>query len=83
MGGRPGRIGDVLGCGEHDQRRAAERGQRLRLPSFTDPWPANVGGFVLVVVVVVVVVAALIRCAVALGHAFLEEWQESSGGAAR
>ncbi len=50
----------------------------VALPSFTDPWPANAGGFVFVVVVV----AALVRGAVALGHAFLEGWRELPGRAA-
>ncbi len=43
------------------------------LPSFTDPWPSNFGGFVFVVVVV----AALLRGAITLGQAFLQGWRES------
>ncbi|SFT80522.1 hypothetical protein SAMN05660657_03195 [Geodermatophilus amargosae] len=42
------------------------------LPSFTDPWPSNLGGFVFVVVVV----TALVRGAVALGKAFMQGWNE-------
>ncbi|HWU05768.1 MAG TPA: hypothetical protein VN520_05130 [Streptomyces sp.] len=50
----------------------------VALPSFTDPRPANAGGFVFVVIVV----APLVRGAVALGHAFLEGWREPPGRAA-
>ncbi len=42
------------------------------LPSFTDPWPSNAGGFVFVVVAVTV----LVRGAIALGLAFLQGWQD-------
>ncbi len=42
------------------------------LPSFTDPWPSNLGGFVFVVVVV----TALVRGAIALGQAFMQGWRE-------
>ena len=42
------------------------------LPSFTDPWPSNAGGFLFVVVVV----AAGVRGAIALGQAFRDGWQE-------
>jgi protein-S-isoprenylcysteine O-methyltransferase Ste14 len=51
----------------------------VALPSFTDPWAANAGGFVFLVVVV----AALVRGAVALGQAFLEGWRQPPGHAAR
>jgi hypothetical protein len=44
----------------------------IALPSFTDPWPSNVGGFVFVVVVV----AAVVRGTIALGRGFREGWQE-------
>lgn len=50
----------------------------VALPSFTDPWPANAGGFVFVVVVI----TTLVRGAVALGHAFLAGWREPPGRAA-
>jgi hypothetical protein len=50
----------------------------VALPSFTDPWPADAGG----VVFVSTVAAALVRGAVALGHAFLEGWREPPGRAA-
>jgi hypothetical protein len=43
------------------------------LPSFTDPWPSNLGGFVFVVLVV----TALVRGAIALGSAFVQGWREA------
>jgi hypothetical protein len=51
----------------------------LALPSFTDPWPRNVGGFVFVLVVV----AAAVRGAIALGQAFRDGWREPRRPAAR
>ncbi len=51
----------------------------VALPSFTDPWPSNVGGFVFLLVVV----AAAVRGAIALGQAFLDGWQEPRRPAAR
>ena len=42
------------------------------LPSFTDPWPSNAGGFAFVVLVV----TALVRGSIALGQAFLQGWRE-------
>ncbi|MGK5113136.1 MULTISPECIES: hypothetical protein [unclassified Geodermatophilus] len=42
------------------------------LPSFTDPWPSNVGGFLFVVIVTTVVV----RSAITLGQSFLQGWRE-------
>ncbi len=44
----------------------------VALPSFTDPWPSNAGGFVFVVVAVTV----LVRGAIVLGLAFLQGWQD-------
>ena len=41
-------------------------------PSFTDPWPSNLGGMVFVLVVV----TAVLRGAIELGHAFLQGWRE-------
>jgi hypothetical protein len=49
------------------------------LPSFTDPWPSNAGGFVFVVVVV----TALVRGSIALGQAFRQGWEEPGHPAAR
>jgi uncharacterized membrane protein HdeD (DUF308 family) len=49
------------------------------LPSFTDPWPSNAGGFVFVVVVV----TALVRGFIALGHAFHQGWQDPGHPTAR
>jgi hypothetical protein len=51
----------------------------VALPSFTDSWPSNVGGFVFVLVVV----AAGVRGAIALGQAFRDGWQEPGRPAAR
>ncbi len=42
------------------------------LPSFTDPWPSGVGGFVFVVGVT----TALVRGSIGLGQAFLQGWRE-------
>jgi hypothetical protein len=42
------------------------------LPSFTDPWPSNLGGFVFVVFVV----SAFARGAIALGGAFMQGLRE-------
>jgi len=42
------------------------------LPSFTDPWPRNAGGFLFVVVLV----TGLVRGAITLGLAFREGWRE-------
>ena len=42
------------------------------LPSFTDPLPSAIGGFVFIVVVV----AAIVRRAIAAGHAFMQGWRE-------
>ena len=44
----------------------------LAAPSFTDPWPSNLGGFVFVLVVVTTV----LRGAIVLGQAFLQGWRE-------
>jgi len=49
------------------------------LPSFTDPWPSSAGGFVFIVVVV----TALVRGCIALGHAFLQGWQDPGRPTAR
>jgi uncharacterized membrane protein HdeD (DUF308 family) len=49
------------------------------LPSFTDPWPSNAGGFVFVVGVV----TALVRGFIALGHAFHQGWQDPGRPTAR
>jgi hypothetical protein len=48
------------------------------LPTFTDPWLSNVGGFIFVAVVV----TAVVRGAVALGQAFLQGWRDprATGG---
>ncbi len=43
----------------------------VALPSFTDSWLSNAGGFVFVVVVG----TALVRGVIALGHAFLDGWR--------
>jgi hypothetical protein len=51
----------------------------LALPSFTDPWPGNAGGFAFVVLVV----AAVVRGAIALGEAFRDGWREPPRPAAR
>ena len=42
------------------------------LPSFTDPLPNKIGGFVFIVVVV----AAIVRRAIATGQAFMQGWRE-------
>jgi hypothetical protein len=44
----------------------------VALPTFTDPWLSNVGGFIFVTVVV----TAVVRGAIALGQAFLQGWRE-------
>jgi uncharacterized membrane protein HdeD (DUF308 family) len=44
----------------------------VALPTFTDPWLSNVGGFIFVVVVV----TAVVRGAITLGQAFLQGWRE-------
>ena len=45
----------------------------LALPSFTDPWPSNIGGFLFVVAVV----TALLRGAITLISAFVTGWSET------
>jgi len=49
------------------------------LPSFTDPWPSSVGGFVFVAAVV----ALVVRGSVALAQAFPEGWREPRQPTAR
>jgi len=49
------------------------------LPSFTDPWPSNAGGFVFVVGAV----TALVRGSIALGLAFQQGWREPGQPSAR
>ncbi len=51
----------------------------VALPSFTDPWPSNVGGFLFVAIVV----TALVRGAIALSQAFLQGWREPRHPTAR
>jgi hypothetical protein len=48
-------------------------------PSFTDPWPGNVGGFVFVIIAV----TALVRGGIALVLAFLTGWREARRPTAR
>ena len=90
----PGRRGaaDANGRGSVVPRRSTGRSRSLWLslaagllaasvawPSFTDPWPSNVGGFLFVVVTV----TALLRGIIALGQAFLQGWREPRGPTTR
>jgi hypothetical protein len=47
----------------------------VALPTFTDPWLSNVGGFTFVAVVV----TTGVRGAMARGQAFLQGWREPGG----
>jgi len=51
----------------------------IALPSFTDPWPSNAGGFVFVVIVV----TAAVRGLIVLGQAFQQGWREPEHPAPR
>ena len=44
----------------------------IALPTFTDPWPSNAGGFLFVVIVI----TAAVRGLIVLGQAFQQGWRE-------